>query len=90
MNRTLVFTGERGENKHLADQMECDVCGQQTFHIFQVVGQKHPHYVCAECATPFCPFGEDCKPPMPDPDERCPWCPNRMRHCRCSVEDIGE
>ena len=86
-NRTLIFRGDRGEIKHLADQVECN-CGCKTFFILQIVGQPHPHYMCSDCETPYCPYGENCEPPLPNPDERCPWCLNRMRVCQCTVEDV--
>lgn len=34
----------------------CD-CGHDTFHVFQLQGQKHMHLECAECYTSHCPGG---------------------------------
>lgn len=69
-----------------AQQATCEDCGCDTFHMFQIAGQQHPHYQCSKCGGSYCQEGECVIPKeaIVNPDERCVQCERRYRFCICA------
>ena len=59
-----VVDDNEGLQEKDADIAGCGVCQEmgiltdETWKVFQVVGQKHFHLQCTTCGTSYCPNGE--------------------------------
>jgi len=43
-----------------AQKLNCDGCGNDVFLIYQIAGQKHPHYQCEFCGATVCSQAGEC------------------------------
>lgn len=62
---SIVVTDMHGSDKP-ALMAVCE-CGNNTFVVFQLEGQDHPHLQCAMCDETYCEKGEGCESVEPEP-----------------------